>query len=289
MNDFLHLEEQPVDPNYPTGDTRNMAETRHFSKEETWNDTTSGHEIIFILEGCIEMSFDLYQKQSVGEGKMIFLTPGTSFKIRALNNMTLFIIRPQNIIRLCDRLSPDELTRFAPRYPATLPLLSIYPQIQSYLNLFMDVLKSGLTWNSYMDLKIQEFFFLVRAYYSREQLAFFFHSILNHNSSFASFVFRNYRNVRTAKEFAELHNSSFSNFERKFKQVFGMPPYQWMKQKRKEWLSNEIYTTNKPFSIIAEEVGFLSLSQMTDYCKKHLGNAPSKLRKMKSMNFSEGS
>lgn len=52
-----------------------------------------------------------------------------------------------------------------------------------------------------------------------------------------------------------------------------------MMKKKVDLVFYQIRTTNKAFKQIAEETGFLSLPQFTDFCKKHLGNSPGKIRK----------
>ena len=107
--------------------------------------------------------------------------------------------------------------------------------------------------------------------------------LLSKDARFHEFVLRHYRKVKTVREFAELCNSSVSNFEKRFNKAFGMPPHKWMQQKRVNQLYHEISATDKPLSQIAKEQRFLSLSQFNDFCKKHFGYPPGKMRRLAFM------
>jgi len=48
-------------------------------------------------------------------------------------------------------------------------------------------------------------------------------------------------------------------------------------------LYHEINATSKPLRQIAKEQKFLSLPQFNDYCKKHFGYPPGKMRKLASI------
>jgi len=120
---------------------------------------------------------------------------------------------------------------------------------------------------------------LFRAYYTKEDLAVFFSPVLTNTTEFSNFVLQNYRKVKTVRELARLYSCSISSFDKKFKKAFGISPYKWMQERKVSLIYHEIYATHKPIKQIAEEQQFMSLPQFNDYCKKHFGYPPGRMRK----------
>jgi len=152
--------------------------------------------------------------------------------------------------------------------------------IREFLLTLKNNYEKGLTDSDYLELKKKELFYLLSGYYTAEELGYFFHPLMSNDSRFMDFVLKNYKKVRTVIEFAALYNCSVSNFEKKFRLTFGVSPYKWMNQRRIDEVYQELIATDKPIGQIAEEQKFLSLPQFTDYCKKHLGYPPGKLRRI---------
>lgn len=236
-------------------------------------------EIIFVLKGNLTISFDFFLDKTIETGNILLLPPGNQIKAETEEGISLLIMRLKESVSFCNGFSLEDLTDSKVTPSEDPAVLIIRPILQSYLSLLIEIIKGGFNCNDYLNIKIREFLFLLKAYYSTEELAKFFYSFINGDASFAQFVFRNYRKMKTVQEFAALYSSSISSFDKRFRRTFGCSTYQWMMKRKIEIIYHEINTTDKPFRQIAEESGFLSHSQFTDFCKKHLGDAPCRLRK----------
>ncbi len=232
-------------------------------------------EILFLTEGSFSISFELFYDLPVTEGSILLLPPGSHVRIRTGQGMSLCVFRLNGEEHLPQTMS----LRQNPDWNGTLCTLPVAAGIKEYLHLLRDNYEKGLTDADYLELKKKELLYLLYKYYSAEQLSQLFNPLLGGNSRFMDFVLKNYRKIRTVREFAALYNCSISNFEKKFRYTFGISPYRWMSQKRTSEIYQEIISTDKSMSQIAEEQKFLSLPQFTDYCKKHLGHPPRKLRR----------
>lgn len=234
------------------------------------------NEFIFVLNGILQISSDRSGECTVSEGQLLLLPSTDYYKVWTGISAIFHILRPGSQIELCQ--IPRSLISggFS---DSDLTMLEAQPPITQYFRSFNEMPPVLFQCPRFVSLKIQELFLLFNAYYPQNILEDFLRPLFDERTEFVQFIWKNYRNIKTVNEFAALYNCSVSYFDKKFQQAFGIPTYKWMMQRRNEMLRREIMTTVKPFSLIAREMGFLSNSQFTDYCKKHLGKAPTRLRK----------
>jgi len=245
--------------------------------------TLSSTEIILVTEGEFLLSYDHFLDKKVNTGKILLLPPGCHFTIRAETSVSVLIFRIKEAIRLCEGYSINQIAVKKEIPENELNYLDIKPSIENYISFLKDNMEGGLKHEEYLKLKTEELFFLLRSYYTAEELGRFFRPLLSSDVQFHQFVLRYYRDIKTVREFAALSNCSVSNFDKKFRIAFGTSAYQWMQQKKVELLYYEISATDKSLGQIAKEQKFLSLPQFNDYCKKHFGYPPGKMRKLSSM------
>ena len=75
---------------------------------------------------------------------------------------------------------------------------------------------------------------------------------------------------------------SLSGFQKRFKKVFGVSAYHWMKDVRSKSIYHQINSTEKSFKEISDEYGFSSPSHFNDFCKVHFGTTPGRIRRKKA-------
>jgi len=283
MRQFLYSREHINCHNYRQNDPA-VSSYSHYPGGHKWEGNILNTEILCIFNGGLFLSYDFFINASVSAGQILLLPAGTNFKAHTDSGVAFLRIYAQEIMHLCDRFSLEDLSSLPKQKKCSLPILRIKPLMNEFLILFAKTLADGLSCRQYLELKTKEFFFLLRGYYTKEELMVFFRPMLNKNMNFASFILDNYRDIKTVNQFANLYSCSISSFDKKFRQAFGTSAYQWMKKKKTDFLFHEISTTNKTFRQIAEEQGFLSLPQFTDFCKKHLGDSPGRIRKRQNSN-----
>lgn len=279
MNNNLFQRESQLDF---SSEEKNLSRVDYvdYSEECIREETLSHCEMIFVLSGNVYLSYDRFLDCKVGAGKAFLLSTGCSFKMRVEKGSALILFRFREIVSFCGRASLKELL-WTPSEPATdLFLLEVKPTIEAYLSQLKENMIQGVLTAHFFEIKTEELFYLLRGYYTNEELSLFFQPLVSEDVSFSHFILTNYRNVKTVKDFASLYMTSLSSFERKFKQVFGMSPYHWMKEKKVQLIYHELNVTNKSIKQIAEEQNFPSLPQFNDFCKKHLGFPPGKIRKL---------
>ncbi|MDM8153803.1 helix-turn-helix transcriptional regulator [Bacteroides gallinaceum] len=83
----------------------------------------------------------------------------------------------------------------------------------------------------------------------------------------------------TAGELAARCHQSETVFRERFKEEFGRPVAEWLRERRKEDILAMLSDTGTPLSDVAARNGFQSLSTLSDYCHRNFGKSPSQMRR----------
>jgi len=89
----------------------------------------------------------------------------------------------------------------------------------------------------------------------------------------------------TVSDLAKAAMCSPTHLRRLFQKVVGMPPRQWLLERRLQKAAQMLQTTNKTVQQIADACGFESLSHFTRYFKAKFGMAPSQYRHLLAQDF----
>ena len=275
---LLYLQEHLRCFNYEASD-RPLIEKVSLKKEDKWNMSSLDNKIIFIVDGKIRFSYGEYSNREITSNKIVLLPSGNNFKSEILEDSFIFVFRLRMKVQLCDIYSLDKLEQEGKKDIKDLYFLEINKKVSLFLKSLEMYIDDGLKCFYFYQSKLTEFFFIFRAYYQKNDLLNFFQPLLSSDISFSDFVIKNHRNVKNVKEFAELANYSLSGFQKRFKKVFGVSSYQWMKEQRSKSIFHEINNSDKTFKEISNDYGFSSPSHFNDFCKAHFGSTPGEIRK----------
>lgn len=284
MAELLYTAEHLSCKNYEEAETP-FIEKFEYPQGAAWERSSLAKEIIFVLKGSFQISYDFFLDQTITEGHMLLLAPGNYFKAQTEEGVFFIIMRLSDAVNFCDQYHLADLPKEKVSKRKHLPQLEIKPILNSYLSLLLETYTDGLRCIHFLDMKSKELFFILRGYYPKEDMAVFFRPLITADAQFAEFILSNYRKVKSVNDFAALCSCSLSSFDKKFRRAFGISAYQWMMSRRNERIFHEINSTKKSFIQISNEQGFLSNSQFSDYCKKHLGGSPRQLRNSKLTDF----
>jgi len=245
------------------------------------------NEILFFMEGRLRFVFNGLPDYEGAKGRILFLPAGSLCTYRALASTVVMIFRIYDPIRLCDNFSMERLYKTGgtdTHKPHTrgFCILEINTRIWHFLDGLQDCLADGIRCRSFFDLKIKEFFLLLRMYYSKEDIYSFFFLILSDDTAFSEYVRLKWHQFRNVTEIADSMRLTPRQFSAKFKAVFGQTPYNWMKEGRAKIVYEELTTTGKPVKQVAFENGFGCVSQFTKFCKKEIGKTPTDIRAEKT-------
>lgn len=258
-----------------------LIEFLNYPIESVWEETLQQSEIIIVYEGSFIISYDHFLNHKISSGEMVLLPPGCQYKASTEEGVSLCIFRLKNMVRLCVNFNLHKTeNNQRSKLSNQLNILKVKDPVKNLLPSLKTNMENGLKCGIYLQNKIDELLILLRTYYDKSIIRDFMNPLISNTSEFTHFVLQNYRKVKTVKELADLYSRSISCFDKKFRKAFGKAPYKWMQERKIAQIQHEILTTNKPIKQIAEEQQFASLPQFNDYCKKHFGYPPGRMRKM---------
>lgn len=269
--------------NYEKGD-RPAIDPKHLKAEEKYDIDILENKIIIVRNGYLNFSFGSYLNKPLKTGNMIIVPAGLRFTSKALEDSDILIFRIRTHVELCERFALEQLLLEKDdneNLDHHIGILNSNEVITEYVENLIGHITAGLRCFNFYEIKIRELLFLLRGYYPKKELLYFFHPLLSNNLSFSNFILQNYHQVRTVKELAELTNYSLSGFEKHFKKVFGISASQWMRNQRAKVVFHDINNGNKTFKEISYHHGFTSPAHFNDFCKLHFGATPGQIRKRK--------
>ncbi len=278
MSKLLYKEEHLACYNYQKEDKAPIEGLR-INAANIWENIAEESKIIFVIEGRINISYGEVTDRIVDSKQMFILRQGYQYKAYVKEDTFIMIFRISSQINFCDRFSIQQLYKKESKTEEEFNLLEVNDRLRGFLHWTYVNISDGIKCTHFFDIKKQELFFLLRAYYSKEDLALLFSSLLNNDQIFSNFIYDNHYKVKNIQQLVALSNYSVSAFNKRFKKSFGISPYKWMKDQRAKRIFHEINNYTKNFKVISEEYGFSSLSQFNDFCKVHFGLTPGEIRK----------
>jgi AraC-like DNA-binding protein len=233
------------------------------------------------LEGNLSVSFGMVVNKKAEAGDFFLLPAYTEISVLAKTKATVFSFNLPILFSFCDHFSLERLyyeSKKKKRKSNKTPFLKINEQIEAYINSFLPSWQKGLRCNFYLELKIKEFFFILRSCTPKEDLIAFFTPLLSDDMEFYRLVLEKYSSIKTAKELASVTNYSVAGFDKKFKKVFGMSARKWMTKQLADNIYHEIKCTTKSFIQISKEFGFSSSAHLCSFCKTTFNSTPKIIR-----------
>jgi AraC-like DNA-binding protein len=243
--------------------------------------TLPTNEIVFIMEGKIDISCGNYSDREYGKGTLLFLPAGEQLSYQANATSIVLILRLTDNIYLCHNYSIKQLYyRMKEEVkPESLSPLEINARLWHFAEGLIATWKDGLRCKLYLRSEISKLLTMLPVYYSKDELSLFFYPILSPDTTFSEFVRTNWLKYHSIHEFSSALNITTQQFTRRFHSVFGRAPYEWMQQQKARLIYWEIYRTNKPLKEIAADFGFTDPSNFNRFCKSFYETTPGRIRK----------
>lgn len=259
-----------------------LIELLTLKQKESFNKRSKQYKIVFILEGELSYWIDESLKYRLEKGDILFVPLDKRLEISANINAKILILRMEQIHIRCTckeqwndhYIDQNERCLTNERY-----FLKTNQTIDVFIQSLWMYLNKNPVCQCYIDVKIKELFFLFRASYSKKELCLFFQEMQNRNLDFFYFVTYNHQKYKTVNDLAQAMQMNIQTFERRFKEVFGMPAYQWMKKEKISNIVQAICGEETPLKVLASRFFFASNSSFSEFCRKNMGYSPSVLRK----------
>nr|WP_321376719.1 helix-turn-helix transcriptional regulator [uncultured Bacteroides sp.] len=241
--------------------------------------TGNNSTILFILSGKISLSCVECNHKMLLSDDMLFLPPGTKFKLLAIETSIAVKceMTKDSISKINQWLAP--LSESNTEYEKKCLALPIKYSLKYFLEFFHQSYSlSGFNISELDEWKQNGLFLVLKNSYSIQELTVFFSPVLGKNMDFKEFVYANYKSVRNLQNFADLAKCSLSVFCREFKKNFGESAYQWMLNRKSQFVLQDILNTSIPFQELADRYQFSSQAHFTKFCKQKYNQTPKDLR-----------
>lgn len=240
----------------------------------------SDTELVFVIEGRFILSYAKHINLSITKGKILFFPPGSHVKVEMLEDAYIIVCRVKGIVQLCDCLPFERLyEEYKDLVGEGFHMLDINERIYDYAEHFVECMEDGLRCSYYFETKQKELFFLLRAYYTKEQLACFFSPLMSKDSRFMNLMYKNYRKVKRVQELADISMYSPSGFKKQFNRVFGISASEWLSNQKAALVFQDLNNSGLSIKELADKYGFSSVSSFSAFCVNKFGISPGKMKK----------
>lgn len=232
--------------------------------------------ILFMLEGDLLINSEEYPGTTLHSGQIILQSIGSKVELLALTEVEYMLYWFNEPPQICEKYYQDILE--GAELPLVYTPLQMNQRIANFMKDMCSYLSDQVPCGPYIELKCQELMYLLTCYYPIPQLRNFFYPISSYTESFHYFVMQNYDKVKNVEEFAHLGGYTTTTFRRLFKNMYGVPVYEWILDKKREGILNDLQHTKQRITEISVRYGFDSLSHFAHFCKASFGDSPRALR-----------
>jgi AraC-like DNA-binding protein len=234
--------------------------------------------VLCILRGAMKISYGNVKDYVLAEGNIMLFPPGIRLSGGTNERAKILVLRINDGVNLCEYYRFNKLYQDANTKKLKHSHLESNKMVKQYMDSLAENITNGIRCSRFMNIKLQELFCYLHAYYEFEELQGFILPMLSPNAQFMNFIWQNYRKVHNVKEFAVLANSSQTAFNDKFKKLTGMPPSKWLTEQKAKNVYHDIRNGQKSLKEISSEYQFSSVSHLGSFCRKNFGTSPKGLK-----------
>ena len=232
--------------------------------------------MIFLLKGEILVNSEEYAGTTVHAGEFFLQAIGSKYEILAMTDAECVCYRFTQPKMLCEGYYNHIVSDVTP--PLIYSPLKICPELNYFLQGSKSYLSEPKICKELLQFKQKELAFILSRFYTEYELSTIVHPLSKYTNSFEYFILKNYYKVKTVEDLAKLGGYTITTFRRIFTSVFHQPVYEWMQERRKEGIVDDLRNGKVTISEICYKYGFESLPHFSNFCKKNFGASPRALR-----------
>lgn len=242
-------------------------------------DSISQNYILLFLEGSCSIGSGFYPQRIFKAEEMILIPKSSVFEGRVLETLKVLIFHFHVPLSTCDKITFETYSNFCQRIEYDFSPLPICYPMGLFVEQVIYYLKSGMKCGHLFEIKHKEFFLLLRAFYSKEQVSYLLYPILGKTLSFKDFVLSNYVRAECIEKLISMSHLSKSTFYEKFKVDFGVTAKQWMLKQQANIVLAKACEPHVTIKDLMEVIGYNSPTHFNRFCRTYLGCTPGELIK----------
>lgn len=248
------------------------------SGEKTLNEKPQNNYILFVLQGHVKLFCNEFAME-LRSSEMVFIHRNSNFRFETFEPTQIVLAVFDSVTHLCVKMSLTELVDYKKKVAYEIKPFEIREKLRIFLYPLASFLKDGANCRQLHEIKLQELFWILRAYYLKEEMASFLYTIIGTSQDFRDKVLSNYRRVNSVQDLAQLCGMSLVTFKRQFIDEFHTNPHQWLQKRLTGLVRYKLADPDLSLKQITEELNFSSLPHFVRFCKKNLGQTPGEIRK----------
>ena len=260
------------------------------SNKKIFKNKSENTSLLFLFEGKAEVSYG--KSTRLIEQAYFFLIPANEYyTIHSTENTKIVVFgldekllvqhkRKKGLLYDIYNMKPSEIANFETAFGHNqLLVIKTNRHIKAILDNCIAMIENGFVCSRYMQCKTEELLIQLRNYYSDKLLACLFQPAFNNRIDIDLVIKKNHGMFYTVEEYAVTANLNRNIFRRKFKELYGINPTEWIKQERVNQVLQDLMENKKTISEIISEYKFSSFPNFIRFCKKHYKNTPGNIQK----------
>lgn len=245
--------------------------------------SVSSNLIVFLIEGKCLISSKEFSELVFDAGEMIAIPEHFPYDISVTEDCKLLFMHFDAPACNCSKLILNSYKRFIDDAAFEVSPTAIIEPLNEFIDLLDYYSSAGASCAHLYEIKKEEFFLILRLFYTKEELAHFFYPILKYTCTFRRFVLDNYQKVNSVAEMIDASNMSKTVFYEKFKKTFGVSAKQWLLARQKQQILNMAADPEVSAKDIMVSFNFSSLEHLNSFCKRQFGLTPKELIKKQQL------
>ena len=215
---------------------RNLPKGEHIPKDKCTQNC-----MLFMIKGELLINSEEHPGITLRERQIVLQAIGSKVEILALTDVEYVVYWFNELPLLCEDRYREMMEQA--EAPLTYTPLIMSERLYHLVTSMPEFLAEENPCSKYIDLKCKELVFLITNFYPLPQLSSFFYPISTYTESFHYFVMQNYSKVKNVEEFAHLGGYTTTTFRRLFKNLYGVPVYEWILEKKREGILEDLQHT----------------------------------------------
>ncbi|MDR1499651.1 MAG: AraC family transcriptional regulator [Tannerellaceae bacterium] len=250
--------------------------------EKYYSEYDGYNKMVFVLRGRLALYCSEVLGEVVHTGKFFFLPISARMSCEALTQCSFVVLFFDRCLNRCEDNYIRDLAPICYQNEFTFTLMSTRPLVQAFIRNTVNDAKQFCEIKEkeeYHAVKFEELFYLLRAVYSKEEMASLFYPIVGQSIYFRKFVLENYLKVKNIHGLVRISGMKRKTFDRQFIDEFRQTPHQWVLKQKSKHVRYALLETDDKMNEIMLRYGFTISTHFTRFCKDYLDNTPVELRK----------
>lgn len=236
--------------------------------------------IIFMMKGSVRYDCCTERDKRIGAGQMLFLPIRSLCDLEFEEDSAIIELAFEKWDFSCQTVPFRALRKLSTYIDGPTNVLQINDALQSYLNLLLIYLRNGVSCGEFHRIKTDEFFILLRHFYSKEQVAGFLAPLLGASQEFRLNCLKMRSTSHNITELVNQSGMSKTKFYEEFRKEFGdINPKKWFDRFLEYKILHQASKPGVTVKELAFDLDFESESAFSQYCHRHFGLTASELIK----------